>query len=217
MSTSSTTEHHPPKPLYHTTTDLFLWHQYQGDRTNDCAAFSIAIVANAILNRLQFDGSTVALEMEKVVFVSQPLPHLTLRKIPGWASLPWGISGYLKGKGIPARLRWLGSIGDLLRNIQEDRFTIVLIGEPFSHEGLRYAGWAHAKVLYGYEPPTGPEATGAIRPRPGFYFVDPGFEKHMSGLPHLPEGVFWQDEAKFKEQWYNMLRVCIEAGPKVTT
>ncbi len=203
MSNDSPTEKHIYKPHYHTSADLFHWHQYQGSNTNDCAAFSIAIVGNAILNSPHFDGYTVAREMEKVVVASRPLPHITIRKIPKWATLPWGISGYLQSKGISARLRWFGSTDDLLHNIQENRLTIVLIGEPFLREGFKFKGWAHAKVLYGFEP-TGPQ------PEKGFYFVDPG-ERRERSSSHQPQGVSWQDEVKFKKEWSNMLRIYIEA------
>jgi len=202
MSSGFTSEDR--KPQYHTNIDLFRWHQYQGENTNDCGALSLAIVGNAILNSLHFDGSTVAREMEKPIVVSGPVPHIAIRKIPNWATLPWGISGYLKSKGIPAKLRWLGSTKDLLRNIQEDRLTIVIIGELFQREGFRFTtGWSHAKVLYGFEP-TGPQ------PEKGFYFVDPGYPKEWSRPLH-PSGVFWQDEAEFRQQWSNILRVYVEA------
>ncbi len=189
-------------PRHHTLTDLFDWHQHQGQDTNDCAAFSIAIVGNAYLNRWQFDGYTIAREMERPQFVSTPVPHFALWKIPRWATLPWGISGYLKHQQIPTRLRWFGRTERLLRNIQENRFTIVIVGEPLRHEGLALTGWAHAKVLYGYEP-SGPE------PARGFYFVDPGFPKAWS-RPGMPQGVFVQDEAEFGTQWRNMLGLYVE-------
>ena len=205
MSGDLTIEEHISKPRYHTSIDLFRWHQYQGDNTNDCAAFSVAIIGNAILNSPHFDGYTVAREMEKPTFVSGPVPHVAIRKIPNWATLPWGISGYLQSKGIRANLQWFGSTVDLLRNIQEDRFTIVIIGELLRREGFKLtAGWAHAKVLYGFEP-TGPE------PEKGFYFVDPGYPKDWSRPKH-PRGVFLQDEDEFKQQWGNMLRVYVEVG-----
>jgi len=200
------------KPFYHMDTDVFRWHEYQGDRTNDCAARCIAIVGNAVLGWAQFKGSDVAREMERVVWVRSPVPHPTLRKLPGWAALPWGISGYLKSEGIPARLRWLGSTEDLLRNIREDRCTIVLVG-GFQDGAL--LPWAHAKVLYGFEPLPPPDASTHARPKHGFYFVDPGFEKGQAGLPHFPEGVFWQDEAEFRKEWGGLLRVYVEAGLRV--
>lgn len=183
------------KPHYHCQSDLFLWHQYQGDNTNDCAAFSIAIVGNAKLNQPQFDGFMVAREMETVTLVTSPLPHLTLRKIPRWASLPWGVSGYLQSKNIPAKLHWFAREDHLLRNIQEDRFSIVILGDLLK-------GWGHAKVLYGYEP-TGPQ------PQRGFYFVDPGYPKEYS-RPRQPLGVFWQDENEFRQQWNSLFRILIE-------
>jgi hypothetical protein len=195
MSGDSVAEDSLEKPQDHCKTDLFLWHQYQGDGTNDCAPFSIAIAGNAFLNRPQFEGFKVAREMERVTFVTSPVPHLTLRKIPGLASLPWGVSGYLQSKNIPARLNWFASVDHLLHNIQEDRFTIVILGDLLKAQG-------HAKVLYGYEP-TGPQ------PERGFYFVDPGYPKEWS-RPHQPLGVFWQDENEFKQQWNNLGRILIE-------
>jgi hypothetical protein len=183
------------KPQEHYQTDLFLWHQYQGDDTNDCAAFSIAIVGNAFLNRPQFDGFKVAREMEKLTLVTSPLPHLTLRKIPQWASLPWGVSGYLQSQHIPAKLNWFASVDHLLRNIRENRLSIVILGDLLK-------GWGHAKALYGYE------ADGP-KPQRGFYFVDPGYPKEYS-RPHQPLGVFWQDENEFKQQWNSLFRILIE-------
>ena len=191
------------KPLCHFRTDLFRWHQYQGRDTNDCAAFSAAIVCNAVLDSRHLNGSVIAREMEKPALVSRPVPHITIRKIHMWAALPWGISGYLQSKGIRARLRWLGTTEDLLRNIREDRPTIVIIGEPFLHDGLEYKGWGHAKVLYGFEP-TGPQ------PERGFYFIDPGYPKTESHAEH-PLGVFRQGETEFMQQWRHLLRLYVEA------
>jgi hypothetical protein len=217
VSGDSVSEDTLQKPHEHYKTDLFLWHQYQGDNTNDCAAFSIAIVGNAFLNRPQFDGFTVAREMERPTWVTSPLPHLTLRKIKGSASLPWGVSGYLQSQQIPAKLNWFASVDHLLRNIRDDRFTIVILGDLLK-------GWGHAKVLYGYEPPAPATAGHAVptslgeassgpetepRPQQGFYFVDPGYPKEYS-RPHQPLGVFWQDENEFKQQWSSLFRILIE-------
>ena len=120
---------------------------------------------------------------------------VTLRKIPQWAALPWGVSGYLQSQHIPAKLNWLASVDHLLRNIREERLTIVILGDLLK-------GWGHAKVLYGYEP-AGPQ------PQQGFYFVDPGYPKEYS-RPHQPLGVFWQDENEFKQQWNSLFRILIE-------
>jgi len=186
------------KPHYCINTDLYLWHQYQGDNTNDCAAFSIAIVGNALANELRFDGARVAREMEKLTLASSPVPHLALWKIPKYASLPWGISGYLNRQNIPARLNWFASPDHLLRNIQQNRLSIVIIGDLIK-------GWGHAKVLYGYEPP----GSAADQAEHGYYFVDPGYPKEWS-RPQHPRGVFWQAENEFKQQWNNLFRFLIE-------
>jgi hypothetical protein len=198
MSGDSSTENSRQKPHYCASTDLFQWHQYQGQDTNDCAAYCIAIAGNALFNRAEFDGAEVAREMERILLVPSPIPHLTLHKIPGWAALPWGVAGYMQSKKIPSRLRWFASVEALIRNLQDNRTTIVILGDL-----LR--GWAHAKVLYGYEP-TGPS------PQRGFYFVDPGYPREWSRLYH-PQGVFWQDAAEFKQQWNNLFRIAIELRP----
>ncbi len=197
MSGDSAPESTLLQPHYRVKTDLPLWHQYQGQDTNDCGAFSIAIVANARLNTAQFEGFKVAREMERLTWTTSPIPHLALRKIRGSASLPWGISGYLQGHNLPARLVWLATPEHLLRNIQEDRPSIVILGDLLK-------GWGHAKVLYGYEPP-GPGS----QLQPGYYFVDPGFPREWS-RPRLPRGVFWQDENEFKQQWNSLFRILIE-------
>jgi hypothetical protein len=178
------TESNLPRPHYRAATDLYLWHQYQGQDTNDCAAYCVAIAANALLGRAQFDGAEVAREMEG---------HL--HKIPGWATLPWGISAYLQSKHIPARLCWLTSVDTLLLNLKENRTTIVILGDLLRR-------WGHAKVLYGYEP------SGPV-PERGFYFVDPGYPREWA-RPSNPLGVFWQDQAQFKQQWNNLLRISVE-------
>lgn len=197
MSGDSVPESTLLQPHDHCKTDLPLWHQYQGQDTNDCGAFSIAIVANARLNRPQFEGFTVAREMERLTLARSPIPHPALRKIRGSAALPWGISGYLQSHNLPARLQWFATPEHLLRNIREDRLTIVILGDL-----LR--GWGHAKVLYGYEPPG-----SGTQLQPGYYFVDPGYPQEWS-RPRLPRGVFWQDEHEFKQQWNSLFRILIE-------
>jgi hypothetical protein len=216
MNDDSTVTDRIQKPFYHMINDVFRWHQFQGANSNDCGAYSVAIAANAILKQPRFEGSIVTAEMERLTWVSRPLPHPTVFKFHNWASLPWGISGYLQNKGIPARLRWLGQMEDLLRNIREGRITIVIIGDLLAHEGLKYMPWGHAKVLYGYEPPGRITLDGSSNLRPGFYFVDPGYERRQSDLSSSLQGVFWQDEAEFKVQWGNLLRIRIETGPRVT-
>jgi hypothetical protein len=217
MRDDSTGSDRIQKPFYHMTSDVFRWHQFQGNSSNDCGSYSVAIVVNAILNEWRLQGDAVAHEMEKLKWVSRPVPHPVLFKFRNWASLPWGIAGYLREQGIPARWRWLGQIEDLLRNLREERFTIVLIGDLLAHTRREYTPWGHAKVLYGYEPPGGADVANVPPLRPGFYFVDPGFVKGVSDLPAPLEGVFWQDEHEFRTEWGNLLRICIEAGPRVAS
>ncbi len=89
----------------------------------------------------------------------------------------------------------------LLRNLAEDRTTIVLPGEPVHWRDGKYAGWAHAKILFGYDP------------NAGLLFVDPAY-RQRSDRPNSLEfhGLFWQDDEDFRRQWRWLLGTFIEVG-----
>lgn len=188
--------------------DLGSWHQYQGSGTNDCGAYCVAMVANALGGLQEFEGSRVARSMERLPWVDKVGAHFALYKVPGWASFPWGISACLRSLGLPARLVWPSSRERLVRGLRDETVNIVIVGDLLCFKGMMYKGWAHAKVLYGYQPPapTGSTLTPVLRP--GWYFVDPAVPPDSSG--ELPAGLSWQDEEGFSRQWGNLLRCSIE-------
>jgi hypothetical protein len=197
-------------PLYHSHLDLFRWHQYQGRATNDCGAYCVAIATNALHQVHQMTGAAVARSMERIAWVDPRGPHLSLSKVPGWVSLPWGMAGYLKGQGTPARWGWRGNKERLLRNLRDHLTTIVITGELLRFERRSYIGWSHAKVLFGYEPAASGERPPDPVWQPGWYFVDPGVQ--ADGSADLPAGLLWQSEEEFLRQWRNVLGFYVEVG-----
>ena len=184
----------------HLRTQVYRYHQYQG-RTNDCGPTSLAIVANSLLGEERFQGPLVAQDLNRVDVGIRPRPRLVVRRIPNWATFPWGIAAYLRDHGIPARWRPLGTLEGLRRNLLANRITIVTIGEPIHWKGRRYTGWAHTKVLFGHTPGQ------------GFLFVDPAYSRNADDSDSWRRfGLTWQDEGEFLRQWRNMMRIAIEVG-----
>ena len=180
-----------PQPAY-------LYHAYQGD-TNNCGPYSVAIAANAWAGEPRYDALEVAQAMNRPLFKAHPLPHWVLLRLPNGPSFPWGMAAYLAERlGIAAECRWRCDEALLQRNLAQGLLTIVFIGELLRFERLRYRGWAHAKVLYGYDPAR------------GYAFVDPGYEHTADPWGAL--GVFWQTREDFLAGWRGMLRAAITLG-----
>ncbi|HEY88633.1 MAG TPA: hypothetical protein G4N98_02720 [Thermoflexia bacterium] len=172
-------------------TPLHKYHQYQG-ATNDCGPTSLAIVANAIWEQTRLQGPRVAQELSAPRFRVRPMPHPVVRRIPNWATFPWGIVDYLREQEIPARWGLGGTEEKLRRNLAAEQITMVIIGELWSWRGRHYTGWAHVKTLYGFTPGR------------GYLFVDPA---------HRAEhGLSWQTAEEFAQQWRNLFHIYIEVG-----
>ena len=156
------------------------WHQWQG-RTNDCGPFSAAIVTNALLDAHAVDGALMAESM-----TGRAIPE----RIPNWATFPWGVVRALRRMAVRARWRVGASPSRLVRNLDEGRTTIVIVGEPLRFAGWRYQGWAHYKVLYAWDP---------VR---GWAFVDPAARQSTVYT--------YQDAETFRRQWTSMGRQLVE-------
>lgn len=184
----------------HLRTPVYHYHQYQGN-TNDCGPTSLAIAANALLKENRFQGSSVAQEMNDPAFEVRPFPHFVVRRIRNWATFPWGIVHYLRQNSIPARWSPFGTAKKLRRNLTSDKITIVMLGELLHFEKRRYAGWGHAKVLFGH-------TQGR-----GFLFVDPAFKCHPDDSDTWKKFcLFWQEESEFLRQWRNLFSIYVEVG-----
>jgi hypothetical protein len=185
---------------YHLNTKVYNYHQYQG-KTNDCAPTTLAIAANAYLGKPHFQGSAVGKSMNKPHFQLFPCPKLVVHRIPNWATFPWGIVNYLKRQQIDARWRLFGTNTKLIENINNDQITIIILGGLFENKRFHFSPWAHAKILYGFDP------------QRGYLFVDPAYDRNLSDRSSLAyHGLFWQDGTSFNREWRNLMRIYIEIG-----
>ncbi len=161
---------------------LAKYHQFQG-KTNDCAPHTVAIVVNAYRDEPLLDGDNVAKVMNEPRWRLAPLPRLVVRRIPNWATFPWGIVDVLAENGIRARWRPGASPADLQKALDEGRVPMPIIGE------LKWRGtWAHVKPLV------------EIDPQRGYGFVDPASQSELS----------WQSKDDFERLWKNLWHLLVE-------
>jgi len=144
---------------------------------NDCGPFATAIILNAVLG-LNLQGSNLALDMNRIRWRSF-LP--VFRRIPKWATFPWGVVDVLKEYGLPASWKCCGQISNLFTSLLEDKISIVIVGEwkPL---------WAHYLVLVEYHP------------QKGFGFTDPA---------RPAAEVVWKELGDFYRLWKNYGRLFI--------
>lgn len=189
---------------------LDAWHVYQG-KTNDCGPYCVTIVTNGVYGARLVNEKALAEELSHRGFPD---------RIPGWATLPWGMVRSLRTLGLAARWRFGVSFEQLFGNLRNGITTIVIIGEPLrfvkrklkddvksgtadagekKQDSLRTAilrripkwgGWSHYKVFYRWEPGE------------GLGFVDPQTSR--------ASGMTWQTLDEFRREWNWMGRQIVE-------
>jgi hypothetical protein len=140
---------------------LLQFHQYQG-ATNDCGPFTVAMVVNA-LTGAEVRGADVARAMNR--------PRLrggipVVRRIPGWATFPWGLADELERHHIPARWRFGATETHLRAALAEGRCALPIFGE------LRPL-WAHVRLVAEYDPERGWGFVDAAHPQPEVVWDNP--------------------------------------------
>lgn len=161
---------------------LLRYHQYQG-QSNDCAPFSAAIVINTVRDAVVASGRQLAQDMNRPrVGRLGPLPVPVVRRIPNWATFPWGVADVLRQYSVACRWQFGASPQTLRRALAEDRIVLPVIGE------IRPL-WAHMKPL------------AAVDPAAGWGFCDPA---------HSGAELVWQADADFLRQWGNYGRIIVE-------
>lgn len=166
------------------------WHRQQSTPTN-CGPYSVMFVANSLRDADVIDGDALASRLEGPPSVRHSLIPLRIRN---WATFPWGLVRALRELGFAARWRVWVPLRELYANLNRNRATIVLVGDPLRFENGAYAGWSHYKVLYAWDPDE------------GFAFVDPAAP--------AGEGYSYQDEDAFMREWTRMGRQIVEAWDK---
>ena len=169
-----------PQIMIQLSLPLLRHHQYQA-QTNDCAPFTVAIVVNALKGE-NLSGEQMAQEMNRPRWSTGPIPFPIIRRIPNWATFPWGIADELQRRGIRARWRFGAHEADLLKALQEDRITLP-IGGAFSPL------WTHVKILVAHDP------------EQGWGFLDPA---------HSRAEITWDRPQRFAQLWRNYGHLLVE-------
>lgn len=126
------------------------YHVDQGD-TDDCGPHVVAMAVNFWHGDSILVVEDVAREMNRPRLRRGLLP-LVVRRIPNWATFPWGIVDMLGRHGVPARWRTGAGEADLGRALREDRLALPVFGEPLRRRGWRWTGWAHIAIISGWDP-----------------------------------------------------------------
>ena len=157
-------------------------HVCQGE-SNDCGPFAAAIVVGA-MSGSQVDAERLARELEQPRWWG-PLPRV--RRIPRWATFPWGVADVLHEHGLRAAWRPWASVDRLQRGLARGDLLMPIYG------GWRKGRpWAHVAIL------------AAQDPGRGWAFVD----------PQQPRGdLVWHDDACFRRKWLTWGNLLVTARP----
>lgn len=155
--------------------------QYQGN-TNDCGPTTTATVLNAI-RKTKLEAKTLAKVMNKprrrgLIFV--------IRRIPNWATFPWGIADVFREYGLQASWRFRSSPEYLSANLDKDTILMPIIG---SWRPL----WAHVMTLV------------AVDSQNRWGFANTQFDR---------KAIYWMSDTSFQGKWQAMGRLLVEMkGP----
>lgn len=162
------------------------YHIHQGD-SNDCGPHVVTMIANFMQGRVALDADAIAHAMNRPRLGG--FPPIMVRRIPNWATFPWGISDMLAEHGVRARWQFRASEDDLRAALREDRVPLPIFGEPLRRRGWKWTGWSHVALLVGWNPASDT-----------YWFVDPARTSAPTG----------RQRAKFLDLWDNMGRILIE-------
>jgi hypothetical protein len=155
-------------------------HLCQGT-SNDCGPFCTAMILNT-LKKGQYNGTDIGLELGKIVRRGIfPL----VRRIPHWATFPWGVADYIHQTGPKTHWRIFDDEKRLWSSVQGSRFNIIIIGnwKPL---------WAHYMIVSNYDP------------QKGWGFINPAT---------FDSNIFWMSPEEFRKKWSRMARMSIEVIP----
>ncbi|MDD5369998.1 MAG: hypothetical protein PHQ40_13000 [Anaerolineaceae bacterium] len=156
-------------------------HAPQG-RSNDCGPYSAAILINTFCGE-GVDPSNLARELDRIRWLGLfPI----IRRIPRWATFPWGVADALSQRGLSAQWRSFGSASQLIRALNTGKIPVVFIG---SYRPL----WGHVMVLL------------ACNPQRGWGFADPGWPTAE---------LHWLSEITFRSQWRTYANTWVEVNPQ---
>lgn len=151
--------------------------QYQG-QSNDCGPYTTATVINALLG-LSLEAAELAQQMNRPVWRG---PLFIVRRIPNWATFPWGMADVLRQYGLNACWRPFASVAYLLRGLQRGNVLMPVLG------GWRPL-WAHVMTLIAWSVER------------GWGFANTQFDHH---------DIHWLSDSLFRRQWRAMFHLLVE-------
>ncbi|GAB4475044.1 MAG: hypothetical protein Kow0088_11530 [Anaerolineales bacterium] len=156
---------------------------HQGNR-NDCAPFTAATLIHTFTDQ-RIDPIALAHEMNRIVW-RHGLPRI--RRLPNWATFPWGVVDILQQYGLSARWQFLQSLPEMLNRLSTPiiYLPIILSWRPL---------WAHILTLVAY------------RAGRGFGFAN-------TQLPY--QKIDWIAEDRFLKLWQASLRCTVIVTPTIT-
>ena len=167
--------------------DLAHYHIDQGS-SDDCGPHVVTMVVNFWHGNDVLDAPSTARAMNRPRWQAS-WPPLVVRRIPNWATFPWGIVDMLREHDIPARWRLFATPDHIFRALSENRIAMPIFGEPFRRGKGRLNGWSHIAILSGWD------AEANV-----FQFAD-------SSKPFAPS---MRPRDDFLRLWGNMGRILIE-------
>jgi hypothetical protein len=152
--------------------------QYQGS-SNDCGPYTTATVVNAMREQ-DLVGDDLAEEMNK--------PRLRgifpiIRRIPNWATFPWGMVDVFRDYDLQARWWFRVPVSYLRPAISNGHILMPIIGE------WRPKPWAHVMTLVAWDPDK------------GWGFANTQFSHH---------NISWRSDEDFQEKWNQYGRLLVE-------
>jgi hypothetical protein len=142
-------------------------HQYQG-LLNNCGPFCAAIVLGAIGEQIQGEKLSQELNIPRW---RCGLPFI--RRIPNWATFPWGLVDGFKMHGVNAQWKMMVSKSSLNLAFHKDIILIVIIGSVIPL-------WAHTLILV---------AADDVK---GWGFIDPAVTR---------QEIQWLSNQYFSRHW----------------
>jgi hypothetical protein len=150
--------------------------QCQG-KSNNCGPFTTATVLNAVLGR-NFSGAKLAALMNRPVLRGR---RLVVRRIPNWATFPWGMVDVMREQGLDAHWRFLASREYLIKGLDQGWLLMPIIGtwRPL---------WAHVMTLLMWDA------------EKGWGFANTGVNQRS---------MYWLEEQDFLTKWRAMGRLLV--------
>ena len=168
-----------PNPIRSPYTDKILANlQYQG-RSNDCGPYTTAIVVNAMRGQ-NLIGDKLAKHMNKPRWRGI-LP--IFRRIPNWATFPWGMVDIFREFGLHARWWFRVPLPYLKPAIASGHILMPIRGE------WRPKPYAHVMTLVAWDADK------------GWGFANTQFSHHR---------ISWESHQSFEERWNKYARLLVE-------